>query len=181
MARITLRRIGSNLAVLTLIALAAVACSDTDEPSPTGTPIESTAPTASATSDAAVSGPSGGGSADVEDCGVEALGPGGERELAMRECVWNAYEAGQAAVFTSIMTTMEGDEVPWHLAVIASDEIRVTMDNSKDRFAGPNAGVHEYTCSAMTPGSDPQFPMTLELSGCEAVEGEPLPDGRLSI
>jgi hypothetical protein len=110
-------------------------------------------------------------SAGTEDCGVEDQGPLLEHDPVVRECLWNAYTAGRPAILTTTISTIEGDPIIWHIAVVSPDEIRVSVDNTADRFGGPNAGIQTYTCTSMEQGSDPELPTLLVFSGCDTEDG----------
>lgn len=159
---------GRWLLGLGVFLLIAGACTGDDN----GDGGSSTDPTATpvVTSGGGPAGGSGGGIAggSTLNCGEEQQGHGTGYDRAARECLWQAYQAGGGAVFTTTRPTVEGDPIVWHINLISADVIEVTIDNTADKFAAAeDRKVTTVTCSAMAITDDGQNDFAFEFSGCE--------------
>ncbi len=92
---------------------------------------------------------------------------------AARECLWQAYSVGGGgAVFTTTMTTIEGDPIVWHIDLVDTGRIEVTIDNTQDKFAAPaDRVVTTVTCTDMAITDDGHNDYAFELSGCKSEGG----------
>jgi len=118
---------------------------------------------------------SGAAGGSTLNCGEEQQGHGSGYDPAARECLWQAYTAGEGAVFTTTRPTIEGDPIVWHIDVIATDRIDVTADNTADRFAALEArGVTTVTCTSMAITDDGSNDFAFEVRGCDGEAGSTL-------
>jgi hypothetical protein len=112
-------------------------------------------------------GAAGAGGSSTLNCGEEQQGHGTGYDRAARECLWQAYQAGGGAVFTTTRPTIEGDPIVWHINVVSSDIIEVTIDNTADQFAAADdRKVATVTCTAMAITDDGRNDLAFELTGC---------------
>lgn len=111
---------------------------------------------------------------DVVQCGQDENKHGIGRDMEVRACFWNAYQAGKAAEFSTVAYTTEGDPISYKVKVLATDRIDVSVD-SKDKFG--KQGQFEYTCTSMqkvvplradTPDLQTQY--GFKLVGCSGSE-----------
>jgi hypothetical protein len=180
-------RLRGWVALLGLAAclLLAVACSDNDNDG--GSSAQPTATATEARGDVDpepdASEAAGGGASSMLNCGEEHRGQGGTGlDRAARECLWQAYQAGGGAVFTSTRPTVEGDPIVWHIELVSSDRIEVSIDSSADAFAAPaSRRVFRYECKAMALTADARNNLAFEVTGCRDVNGEYREGDRLVI
>ena len=88
-----------------------------------------------------------------------------------RDCVWMAYENGQAARWTLRSYTIEGDPIPTTLLFQPAGGIGlvVTRDTSADKFGGfGNQRLFTYRCATMTrvPRRDDLSRYSFALTNC---------------
>ncbi|HEY8491759.1 MAG TPA: hypothetical protein VIO14_12290 [Dehalococcoidia bacterium] len=83
----------------------------------------------------------------VRECGIERYGHGQGLDRAARECLWQAYQAGRPAVFSSLALTDEGDPISTRYLVTRSGEILLRRDATQDRFGPP--GVYLQRCAGL--------------------------------
>lgn len=165
---------------LGVVLLVAGACANNDgnkgDDEPSAEPTASAVGTANdidqrddATPASGAAGGAAGGS--TLNCGEEVQMHGTGYDRAARECLWQAYSAGGGAVFTTTLTTIEGDPILRHIDLVGSGQIEVTLDNTQDKFAAADDRVvATVTCTGMAITDDGQNDYAFELSGCD-IEG----------
>lgn len=68
-------------------------------------------------------------------CGAEHVVQGTGADIAARQCLWSAYQAGQPAEFVSTTTTIEGDPVLTIYRVLPTGQIEVFVDSTHDQYS----------------------------------------------
>ncbi|MDP9375917.1 MAG: hypothetical protein M3Q65_26400 [Chloroflexota bacterium] len=121
----------------------------------------------------------------LRQCGSEGrVNYRGEgRDTAARECLWQAYAAGEPARFTTTRTTVEGHPITFDVRVLAPGRIEVIID------AADRGKIFRHTCTIMERHVDPYPPPAappnsagFQLGGCDdAGQGFVIGDGRLYI
>jgi hypothetical protein len=71
----------------------------------------------------------------VPFCGAEHVVDGTGADVAARQCLWSAYQAGQPAEFVSATTTSAGDPVLTIYRVLPTGRIEVFVDSTQDRYS----------------------------------------------
>jgi len=108
----------------------------------------------------------------LRQCGTETkvtMRPGEGKDAAARDCLWQAYRAGQPARFTTTAITVEGDPITFDIAVVGPGWIAITV-NSADTFGA--RGVFNHTCATMdrqpAQSGGANDPAGFRLSDCDA-------------
>jgi hypothetical protein len=159
--------------LLLLVAAAfLVGCGGNVTPRAEAVPNSATPVTASPDASATARPVATGSTGVLTDCGIERLAQGAPAlDGAARDCLWQAYQRQDGAVFTSIAPTIEGDPIAMHVAVLGAGDVRLEVDSTRDRFSAPaDRRVHTYRCTTLSirPGSG-DLPGRFEVSGCGAV------------
>ncbi len=85
----------------------------------------------------------------VQQCGTEIrtrMWPGEGRDATARDCLWQAYQAGQPAQFTTTAITVEGDPITFAVTVVGPGWITIIV-NSADKFGVQ--GTFQHRCGLM--------------------------------
>lgn len=109
---------------------------------------------------------------EFRDCGDEVRSLPRDRDLASRDCLRAAHEAGVAARWSTTMPTIEGDPIKFVITTSGTGAIEVQVDNTADRFAAPEDRTFKsFTCATLDiePAA---IPPTFELGGCEGQPGD---------
>lgn len=85
----------------------------------------------------------------ARDCGVEFYEHGQGLDRAARECLWEAYQAGEPAILTSHERTEEGAPITVQYTVVPPDGILMRRDTTRDPLGPP--GVFQYRCAGLQP------------------------------
>ncbi len=105
------------------------------------------------------------------------------KDAAARDCLWQAYRAGQPARFTTTAITAEGDPITFDVEVVGPGWIAITV-NSADTFGA--RGVFNHTCAIMdrqpAQSGVASDPAGFRLSDCDAAgQGYVTDAGYLSV
>ncbi len=98
-------------------------------------------------------------------CGEETSSHGETRNVAARQCLFDAYMAGSAAEFIVTESSVEGDPVTRITRVLGPGAVQVFVDATRDRFG--SGRWEELRCSGLEP-SDGN--MVFVEDGCVIVE-----------
>ncbi len=154
------RTLGWLLVALLLLLPACGALPGTVTPSATTTAV---IPTRTVPTSTPASGP--------RQCGTETKVTTTDegKDAAARDCLWQAYRAGQPARFTTTALTVEGDPITFDIAVVGPGWIAITV-NSADTFGA--RGVFNHTCATMdrqpAQSGGANDPAGFRLSDCDA-------------
>ena len=174
-----------KIAVIALAATFALAACDDEAPSPppaatltapATASAKATAPTAPTTATPTATPtvgpptltPTAAPRPPVEDCGTELRRQGATSlDDAGRDCLMRAYQTGTLATFTTSRPTIEGDPIVTRLEVLGRSDVRVTVDNTKDKFSAPaNRVVRTYRCTTLAHGTTTGGLRPFVVSGC---------------
>lgn len=84
----------------------------------------------------------------AESCGEEEFEQGSGYSGVSRDCLWTAYTENRAASFSSTQFTVEGDPIVYRVRV-DNRKVEIDFDNSRDAFAGPDAGKATSVCQKL--------------------------------
>lgn len=94
-------------------------------------------------------GPLPSDAAVVEDCGDEDTMHGTSYNVAGRECLLAAFEAGRPATFVSNAVTVEGAPVSTTYRVLGPELVEVAYDNREDPLG--SGRIDFYRCPRLVP------------------------------
>ncbi len=126
---------------------ATTAASDAKAATPTATP--TAAPTAAPSA--------------VKDCGHEQRKGIQPADSALRKCIYEAFQKGEAAKLAVTRTTTEGDPITVTIETGAG-QVLVTVDSTQDKFG--DKSVTKHTCTALVKGAAGSGPDELQATGC---------------
>jgi len=130
--------------------------------------------------------PSSTPASELRQCGVEVMvtsKPFEGKDAVARDCLWQAYQAGQPARFTTTALTVEGDPITFDVTVVGPGWITIIV-NSADKFGAQ--GTFHHRCGTMerqpAPSKVVSDPAGFRLSNCDdAGQGFVTDAGYLSI
>lgn len=64
-----------------------------------------------------------------------------------RDCLWQSYQEGKYAEFSTTAPTEEGDPITYRVRVVSANQIEVERYTTKDQFGDQK--VVNWTCSSM--------------------------------
>jgi len=131
--KLFLRTLGWPLLALPLLLLACGTVPGTATPAATITAVIATRTMPSPTP-----------ASELRQCGKEVMvtsKPFEGKDAVARDCLWQAYQAGQPAQFTTTAITVEGDPITFHVTVLGPGWLTV-MVNSADRFGAQGSFLH---------------------------------------
>ncbi len=136
--KLFLRTLGWLLLALPLLLLACGTVPGTVTPAATITAVIATRTVPSPTP-----------ASELRQCGVEVMvtsKPFEGKDAVARDCLWQAYQAGQPARFTTTAITVEGDPITFDITLVGPRWITVTV-TSADTFG--MRGVFPHRCGMM--------------------------------
>lgn len=109
-----------------------------------------------------------------KQCGTENWTQQGSFNAQGRQCLLEAYAAGQTAIFEITFPTTEGDPIIQHISVGAG-KVQVSIDTTNDKFsAKQDRKVTTYACNTMEGEPRTHGELRLRLKKCTGGEGEEL-------
>jgi hypothetical protein len=85
-------------------------------------------------------------SPQFQQCGQEKRRPGKHHDSGARDCLWEAYQAGRPAEFTTVVHTVEGDPITYRIRNLGPNQVELFID-SRDRFG--TRGQFTHSCRGM--------------------------------
>ena len=70
----------------------------------------------------------------MPSCGSETVVHGPGKNIAARECFWDAYLNQRPAEFISTLTTIEGDPVTWVYRTAGGGGVEIFIDSTEDTW-----------------------------------------------
>lgn len=87
-------------------------------------------------------------------CGAEVINAEHQGYNAdARDCLWQSFQGGKYAEFTTTAPTEEGDLITYRVRVVTSNHIEVELDTTKDRLGDQK--ITKWTCTTMEMISPP--------------------------
>lgn len=81
-------------------------------------------------------------------CGAEVINAEYQGYNAdARDCLWQSYQGGKYAEFTTTAPAEEGNPITYRVRVVSSNQIDVELDTTKDRLGDQR--ITKWTCSTM--------------------------------
>ena len=83
----------------------------------------------------------------LESCGEEAYGRGEGVDVAARQCLLAAFEAGRGAELITTMTSVEGDPITRYIRVHENGTVEIFHDASQDQYG--SGGWERLRCERL--------------------------------